>query len=690
MRAWQPSAEVWVLAHTKLVTKDFTAPSDARLVESNQKLQEDWQRRKPVMSQQCPWQRHLATEPRGQSALRNLEEDLKSKIIHPSTQPLVKQILNHLTSRVPDDIDIWYMSALRAAASGAHGAGTFLIGSSSNPLCGREGDEIVPFEPHRLVLKASRDERQLLLEFQKLQQAEASVGPLRIPRLLSSRLHSEEGLSAFAQEFVLCSRYLEVGQRERHSASLADLLRVGARPLALEDANRGIEDLQIRLGISAQDLASCSLQDLRHAALQSAELLASLASLEDDLPGATSSSTSPYVSWSTSLGSPPELSLGRCRDVRSLLELAPMLERHLLGKEARASPLHACVRQITEECCEQQFGTPLADILQSARQLQQRLQLLISAEGRDSEDKLPPIEVPNSWSHPRLTCRRLLLRDSESLSGFDLCASGWSGLCLGPVYSDLSRLLTDVLFEAVKLPSFIEDLHMIYATRGHAGLAVPPVLLGEHLGITTGAAALILERVGQDPADWTEEALGEIFREATQDDRPFAIADLAQLMSWLRCGRQRFQGSVALRVSEALIAWELPLHSRPTVKHRPVPKPTRNLPRPPDAGAFLGHRSVQWGWQAVRETRDAAVDALPALKGDVDELWPLIWLVPSLHRSLQLLGALHLPWMQKVCLLQHIRLLCDQLSLWLESPCCRGGKALEVTRAKRQESKPGR
>eukprot|EP00435_Cladocopium_sp_Y103_P050471 s1378_g15.t1 len=163
-----------------------------------------------------------------------------------------------------------------------------------------------------------------------------------------------------------------------------------------------------------------------------------------------------------------------------------------------------------------------------------------------------------------------------------------------------------------------------------------------------------------------------------------------QLMSWLRCGRHNFQGSVALRVSEALIAWELPLHSRPSVKHRPVPKPTRNLPRPPDAAAFLGHRSVQWGWQAVRETRDAAVDALPALKGDVDELWPLIWLVPSLQRSLQLLGALHMSWMQKVWLLQHIRLLCDQLSLWLEKPCCRGGKALEVTRAKRQESKPGR
>ena len=148
---WQVSSDVWVLAHTKLVSKNFVPPSDARAVESSQKLSEDWERRKPVMSQSCPWQRHLATEPRGQSALRNLEDDLKSKIIHPSTQPLVKQILNHLSSRAPEDIDIWYMSALRAAASSAHGAGTFLIGSCSNPLChSREEGQTVPFEPHRL------------------------------------------------------------------------------------------------------------------------------------------------------------------------------------------------------------------------------------------------------------------------------------------------------------------------------------------------------------------------------------------------------------------------------------------------------------------------------------------------------------------------------------------------------------
>ena len=148
---WQVSSDVWVLAHTKLVSKNFAPPSDARAVESSQKLSEDWERRKPVMSQSCPWQRHLATEPRGQSALRNLEEDLKSKIIHPSTQPLVKQILNHLSSSAPEDIDIWYMSALRAAASSAHGAGTFLIGSCSNPLCpSREEGQTIPYEPHRL------------------------------------------------------------------------------------------------------------------------------------------------------------------------------------------------------------------------------------------------------------------------------------------------------------------------------------------------------------------------------------------------------------------------------------------------------------------------------------------------------------------------------------------------------------
>eukprot|EP00434_Breviolum_minutum_P026082 symbB.v1.2.023058.t1/scaffold2037.1/size91541/1 len=253
-----------------------------------------------------------------------------------------------------------------------------------------------------------------------------------------------------------------------------------------------------------------------------------LALCEDELPGASlgNCGTSPYVSWSTSLGpSASQIhSPGRCFAVQSLLELEPMLGRHLLGKESRASPLHPCVRQITEECCEKQFSKPLAELLQSATGLRQRLQRLISAESRDEEDKLPPIEVPNCWSHPRLTCRRLLLRDSNSLSGFDLCASGWSGLCSGAIYSDLSRLLTDVLFEAVKLPSFIEDMHMIYATAGHAGVAVPPVLLGEDLGITTGAAALILERAQQQ---WTEEALGELFREATQDERPFAVADLA-------------------------------------------------------------------------------------------------------------------------------------------------------------------
>eukprot|EP00913_Durusdinium_trenchii_P018663 g17538.t1 len=159
-----------------------------------------------------------------------------------------------------------------------------------------------------------------------------------------------------------------------------------------------------------------------------------------------------------------------------------------------------------------------------------------------------------------------------------------------------------------------------------------------------------------------------------------------------------------MKVSEALIAWELPLHARPTEKLRKVPKPTRTVPRQPDIAGFHGHRAVQYGWQvgasgahvadphdvlptqAVREIREAAVNALPAVKGDVDELWPLMWLVPSLQRSLQLVSSAHISWMQKVWVLQHIHLLCGQLSIWLDGPSLRGGRKLEVTRARRHET----
>ena len=144
--AWQPSEELWLLARTKLVAKDFKAPSEARVVESTRKLQEDWQRRKPVMLQACPWQKHLAKENRCQSAAKHLEADHRSKVIHPSIQPLVKQILTTLSSNSPDDVDVWHMSALRAATSTAHGAGTFLIGSFA-PFFSVP-DTAIPAEPH--------------------------------------------------------------------------------------------------------------------------------------------------------------------------------------------------------------------------------------------------------------------------------------------------------------------------------------------------------------------------------------------------------------------------------------------------------------------------------------------------------------------------------------------------------------
>jgi len=190
----------------------------------------------------------------------------------------------------------------------------------------------------------------------------------------------------------------------------------------------------------------------------------------------------------------------------------------------------------------------------------------------------------------------------------------------------------------------------------------------------------LLERLHEE-APVRAEVLPELFHEAASPDRDSAAMDLAQLMSWVRCGRMGFSFAAAMQVSEVLIAWTLPLHARPATKKRQVPKPTPPPPRLPDVA---GQRAVQWGWQGIREFRDAAANALPALQGDLEELWPLLWLVPSLHRSLQLLPAIHLSWMQKVWLLQHIRLLCDRLFTWLDSfPA--GSSQLEVSIAKRQE-----
>eukprot|EP00439_Symbiodinium_sp_Y106_P036149 s1440_g4.t1 len=253
---------------------------------------------------------------------------------------------------------------------------------------------------------------------------------------------------------------------------------------------------------------------------------------QDDIP-LSSSCTTPYVSWSTLASVPAHADrkaqkLGeRNAAVLALLELEPMLERHLLGKAAplaRASPLHSCTRRLTEECCLKQFGTSLSDVLESVRQLHTRVHHWASLERQDSDAKLPRMEVPLGLSHGRLTTRRLLIRDSGD--SFDMCVSGWSGLANAPVYADCARLLTDVAFEAVKLPLFLEDIATLFSTEGHAGIAVPPILLGEHLSITTGAAAVLLERVTSEEFTSSVEALPELFHEATLPTRDSAIRDL--------------------------------------------------------------------------------------------------------------------------------------------------------------------
>merc|ERR1711998_317562 len=77
-------------------------------------------------------------------------------------------------------------------------------------------------------------------------------------------------------------------------------------------------------------------------------------------------------------------------------------------------------------------------------------------------------------------------------------------------------------------------------------------------------------------------------------------------------------------------------------------------------------RSVQWGCQAMREFHDAAARALPVVQGDVEELWPVLWLIPCLRHSLELLDAADTPWPQKVWLLHHVGRLMEKLLPALE------------------------
>ncbi|CAE8589266.1 unnamed protein product [Polarella glacialis] len=271
----------------------------------------------------------------------------------------------------------------------------------------------------------------------------------------------------------------------------------------------------------------------------------------------------------------------------------------------------------------------------------------------------------------------LTLQDSDA---FEVAVAGWSGLTLAPLYADFAGLLTD----AARLPLRAEDIPTLYATEGHAGLAVPPLLFAEHLGLSQLTAECFLEAMSTGTRTFLEAA-----REATTtpgEERSAAqLSDFVQSTDWVTAQKgDEVQLLAWVRQPERLLCGfgagglaaergTRRLDAAPASHSRSGDEAQLHAQRglgSTAARSLNGHELFSAAAPDekcyVRELRDAVAASLPVVEGDVSELWGLLWLVPGLKRSLQLLDATHLPWPQKVWLLQHIRLLCERLLAFLE------------------------
>lgn len=156
--------------------------------------------------------------------------------------------------------------------------------------------------------------------------------------------------------------------------------------------------------------------------------------------------------------------------------------------------------------------------------------------------------------------------------------------------------------------------------------------------------------------------------------------DAAGLLLLLRDDRQAVHAAFeeARRISDAICTWvprngssKIPASSaasgrgqKSEIRARPVPPPRR----PPTLGRANGRkpvRAMQFGWQAVREFRDALGEQLPGLEGDSMELWPGLCLTPQLRYAVCFLDRPEAPWNQKIWALHHARQCIEGLDVWL-------------------------
>lgn len=660
---WQPW-HTTVLSAAKSaadLSQECNPTVTAYALESTRKLFEDRARSTLIQESAMPWQSR-ATEPRGQGSEQRLEADIASRRLHSSLAPLVEQVL----------------SRLGCSATSASGFGMRLISAPRVP--GTAGSEValvsLPSGDTIMVKVGCKDK--LAREAEQMRWVARVVGPYCVPRMLLETTEVRFGLAALPLELVEFAR-----AAEHRLSSLADLLLLGTASFAIEDVRSSFSSAPLSMPAefpASVDLEAAppSISQVQSVAQQVAKVIGTLTRQQPTRNAA-------------GMKGPSELLL-------ALFDLIPVLERHILqAHSATTSPLHASVRHMTEQWYESFFGgdnDTLRQVLDYATKLKARLCELESATNR-GDTVFPRIVVPLVCSHGHFTAHHALLRnEGDADSTLQLCMTSWSGLSGSPIYSDLASLLTSITFETARLPLLLDDISALYSATAEAGAAVAASSLGHHLRVTTPTASRLLYSLCGRPnlgpnsenPNGLEKELGHrqsellsVIKDAAQSvdsiAGPTASSDMAWLIAALRCDEASVASAVveARKISQALCDWTLPpkvARARSTPKAKAAPR--LGVPRlaPPPSRRQRGDvpvRAMQWGWRTVREFRDAAVDGLPVVEGDIAELWPALWLVPSLKCSLELLESPSLPWPQKVWLLFHIGRLIEKLSGWLES-----------------------
>lgn len=612
------------------------------------KLKEDCERRAVTRAEQCKWQR--PAEARAAGAEQRLANDVSKKPPHAGIVPFLAQALPQIgLSCSPHDLHVERLSLPRVAARGTD---TCLVHA---PDESRDGRMV-------FVLKAG-DREAIRSEARCAAWAMRALGSARVPQLLLPEPVLDGSAAAFAAEFVGFG-----GQRLGRS-SLHDHLLLGAGRFALEDlralgttkgeiqspsANGAQLPVTARFAAEASDVAG-----IRWLAKQAAEVLQVLREQPVE------------VALQAGGGSSPNSQCNAVAD--SLFGLLPLLERHLLqAHRPTTSPLHPSVRALTEAHYAASFGggSPAimhVEVLERATRLRSRLQDLQSAERRGVR-ALPAMSVPLLWSHGRFTARHLLLRESGDPRGPEMNVSSWGGLLMAPPYRDLAHLLTSLALETVRLPLHFDDVASLYDAPGDHGFAPPAQVCAHHLQISERAADGLLGLAAERRCRSLPELIS-VAEEAAASSDAVSDGDLARLLAWVRHDPASMADAAgeARKIGEALCDWTLPRSAvRASAGARgPVPRvapPPKSRPR-----GDVPIRAMQWGWQVVREFREAAAQSLPVVEGDVQQLWPALWLVPNLQLALELLDGADCPFPQKVWMLHYVGCLSDRLLSWLDS-----------------------